>query len=634
MADATGLEDQPIALSIDAALTDGGETLNVTIADIPEGALLTLADGSNVTVIGGTATLTPAQLTGLSLTPPEDFSGDIALGVTATSLDGLDAAVQSGILNVTVTPVADMPDLSITIGQPTVTMVGGTAVPTSITQSNYMTLDAGYQVSGRTINLDGTLSDPSVGNLTTAQVGYGVNGLASGDNFEVGYSQVFDVSEELIVDFDNPVTEAGISFASAGWVSAFPDNAVEQGHYDLYRNGVKVGEGNFASASWAGTGSFTAMAADGGSFDQIVFTASKGYAGGEIIAVGDGSDFVITGVDFDAVVGGDPVATYPIDIAAALTDTDGSESLGITLAGVPAGAVLSAGTDNGDGTWTLQPNDLPDLNITVPGNITEAFQLDVSATATESDGSTATATASAVITPDGPQNAPEVSLGTTELAQDFPIQPISFAADAVLSDLDGSDISQAVISISDGYNLGDILSVEGNTILDDLTGKTMISGTNIEVVGGGFDLTSNALTLQGADSLEAYQSVINSLTFNSLSPELIEGTRTISITVMDDTGLVSQTANLGVTLNDPLATDLFADSSTATSDPALAALSDPVLAETTDPATDWLTATETETLSTSTDGLTTETPLSDPTASDSGLSSDPVISDAPELTTI
>ncbi|HCS71445.1 MAG TPA: hypothetical protein DIW51_15895, partial [Rhodospirillaceae bacterium] len=84
---------------------------------------------------------------------------------------------------------------------------------------------------------------------------------------------------------------------------------------------------------------------------------------------------------------------------------------------------------NGDGTWTLQPNDLPDLNITVPGNITEAFQLDVSATATESDGSTATATASAVITPDGPQNAPEVSLGTTELAQDFPIQPISFAAD-------------------------------------------------------------------------------------------------------------------------------------------------------------------------------------------------------------
>ena len=126
----------------------------------------------------------------------------------------------------------------------------------------------------------------------------------------------------------------------------------------------------------------------------------------------------------------------------------------------------------------------------------------------------------------------------------------------------------------------------------------MISGTNIEVVGGGLDLTSNALTLQGADSLEAYQSVINGLTFNSLSPELIEGTRTISITVIDDTGLVSQTAGLGVTLNDPLATDLFADGGTATSDPALAALSDPVLAETTDPATDWLTATETEPVST------------------------------------
>ena len=127
--------------------------------------------------------------------------------------------------------------------------------------------------------------------------------------------------------------------------------------------------------------------------------------------------------------------------------------------------------------------------------------------------------------------------------------------------------------------------------------------------------------------------MINSLTFNSLSPELIEGTRTVSITVMDDTGLVSQTADLGITLNDPLATDLFADGGTATTDPALAALSDPALAETTDPNTDWLTATESEPVS-AFDDPAAETALPDVDGADSGLSSDPAISDAQDLTTI
>ena len=636
VSDALGSEDTAITLDIQAALTDtdGSESLSVSVSNIPDGAVLALADGTEIPVNGGTATLNPDQLNGVKLTPPEDFSGSFDLQVAATSAEGSETNTVTGTLNVSVTPVADTPMLSAALGEPTVSTVGGTAVPTSITLDNYAALDAGYQVTARAINLDGSLTEAHAGNVSTGNGGIGVSGLASGSSYEIGHSLVHDVSEQLVVDFDSAITEASVSFDQASPLLMFFGGGKEQGHYDLYRDGEKVGEGDFTSSSWGGDGTYTAATVDGAGFDQIVFSAAKGYAGNESVNIGDGSDFIITQIDFTARVGGETIATYPLDITAALTDTDGSESLAVTIAGVPADAVLSAGTNNGDGSWTLDPDQLAGLNLTVPGTMETAFQLDITAQSTESDGGTATATTSVTVTPDGPQNAPEVSLGTTEFIQDFPIQPVSFAADAVLNDMDGSDISQAVVSISDGYHLGDILSVEGNTILDDLTGKTMISGTNIEVVGGGFDLTSNALTLQGADSLEAYQSVINSLTFNSLSPELIEGTRTISITVMDDTGLVSQTADLGVTLNDPLATDLFADGGTATSDPALAALSDPALAETTDPATDWLTATETETLSTLADEDATETALSDPTTSDSGLSSDPAISDTPELTTI
>src|SRR3546814_6810687 len=65
--------------------------------------------------------------------------------------------------------------------------------------------------------------------------------------------------------------------------------------------------------------------------------------------------------------GGEDTA-IALDIAAALSDPDGSETLSITVSGVPEGAVLSAGTDNGDGSWSLAPADLTGLTITPPAN--------------------------------------------------------------------------------------------------------------------------------------------------------------------------------------------------------------------------------------------------------------------------
>ena len=43
-----------------------------------------------------------------------------------------------------------------------------------------------------------------------------------------------------------------------------------------------------------------------------------------------------------------------------------SETLSIEITGVPAGATLSAGTDNGGGSWTLTPAELAGLTITPP----------------------------------------------------------------------------------------------------------------------------------------------------------------------------------------------------------------------------------------------------------------------------
>ncbi|WP_185910051.1 hypothetical protein, partial [Azospirillum doebereinerae] len=52
-----------------------------------------------------------------------------------------------------------------------------------------------------------------------------------------------------------------------------------------------------------------------------------------------------------------------LTISSALVSPAAGEVLGVVIAGVPAGAVLSAGSDNGDGTWTLSVTDLSGLTL-------------------------------------------------------------------------------------------------------------------------------------------------------------------------------------------------------------------------------------------------------------------------------
>jgi hypothetical protein len=59
----------------------------------------------------------------------------------------------------------------------------------------------------------------------------------------------------------------------------------------------------------------------------------------------------------------------------------------VTIAGIPSGWSLSEGADNGDGTWTVQSNDIASLTVTSPGEFTGALVLDVAETWTNADGS-------------------------------------------------------------------------------------------------------------------------------------------------------------------------------------------------------------------------------------------------------
>ncbi len=73
-----------------------------------------------------------------------------------------------------------------------------------------------------------------------------------------------------------------------------------------------------------------------------------------------------------------------IDLAVAVTDD--SETIdSIVIAGVPEGASLSAGTDNGDGSWTLTEADLPGLTVTPAHNSSDDFTLTYTVTTRDGD---------------------------------------------------------------------------------------------------------------------------------------------------------------------------------------------------------------------------------------------------------
>ena len=86
------------------------------------------------------------------------------------------------------------------------------------------------------------------------------------------------------------------------------------------------------------------------------------------------------------------VAGHPIDLGLTDPSADRVGMVTTTISGIPAGWALSQGVDNGDGTWTVQSNDIAALTVTSPSTYAGALVLNVAETWTNADGSTGNAT--------------------------------------------------------------------------------------------------------------------------------------------------------------------------------------------------------------------------------------------------
>ena len=119
--------------------------------------------------------------------------------------------------------------------------------------------------------------------------------------------------------------------------------------------------------------------------------------------------------------------------------TDGSasfESLEITISDVPDGATLSAGTDNGDGSWTLTPAQLTGLPVTPPTDSDADFTLTVTAAATEAEDGEAVTVRTLDVTVTGVADQPTVTVADVTGGED---SAIALDIGVAFNDLDGSE---------------------------------------------------------------------------------------------------------------------------------------------------------------------------------------------------
>ncbi len=326
--DAAGLEDAVLPVGITTAVTDvdGSESITrIEIANLPSG--FTLSAG---TYDAGTGiwTLTPAQLAGLSVTPPTGFHGAITLDVTTynseSTLSGDEQDLtdntnsNTGPLTLTWTPVVDTPDILVNGG-----------------------------VDDAQVLEDGTVNVTVVANL-------GVNASPN----------------EILT-----VTVTGIDTT---WGFSVP-----VGTYDAVAGTWTVTLPPGQNLSTVMT--FTPPADSDIDMSGLVATATAFEpASGTSAQATDGFNIVTDAVaDVPTLATQDAAglenAVLPVGITTAVTDVDGSESITrIEIANLPSGFTLSAGTyDAGTGIWTLTPAQLAGLSVTPPTGFNGTITLDV-----------------------------------------------------------------------------------------------------------------------------------------------------------------------------------------------------------------------------------------------------------------
>ena len=572
LSDSSGNEDNAIALDIDAGLTDGSETLTVTISGVPDGATLSAGSDNG----DGTWTLSSQQLSGLTITPPDDFSGSFDLGVTATSADGSDVATTTGSITVDVEGIADTPTLDVSDASGNEDSAIAFDIDAGLTDSSETltvtisgvpegaTLSAGTdngdgtwtlssdQLAGLTITppddfsgsfdlgVTATSADGSDVATTTGSITVDVAGVADAPTLDVSDASGNE-DTAIALDIDAGLTDSSETLTVT--ISGVPEGATLSA-------GADNGDGTWTLNSDQLAGLTITPPDDfSGSFELGVTATS---ADGSDVAMTTGSITVDVAGVADAPTldvndaSGNEDSAIALDFDASLTDS--SETLAITISGVLDGAILSAGTNNGDGTWTLSSDQLEGLSVTPPSDFSGSFDLQI--TARTQDGiDIASVTDTVMVDVAGVADAPTLDVANASGSED---SAIALDIDAGLT-----DSSESLTVTVSGVPEGSTLSAgtdngDGTWTLssEQLAGLTI---TPSEDFSGSFDLGVTATSADGADVATTTGSITVDVAGIADAPTLevsdASGNEDNAIALDIDAGLTDSSETLTVTIS-------------------------------------------------------------------------------------
>ncbi len=293
-------------------------------------------------------------------------------------------------------------------------------------------------------------------------------------NVDATFGDFTDGSEEHFVFVEVPegweATGEGIVEADNGDYPQLPAGATFV-KVPVSEEALQDGEGSVSVPV-----TFEAPASEAGEDVQIdVFSAAieTNLDGAELTTDNNvsfsGSSITVDGKDLTAEppeltvsdAAGTEDTAIPLSIDAGLSDTDGSESLSVTISDIPEGATLTDGDGNEiavtDGSADLSADQLEGLTITPPADSDVDFDLSVSVTSTES------------------------STGeTSTVEQSFTVEVDAVADDTSVS----ADVSVEI--------------TPGETVTETVSGEGTIDASNFDEGEQGFTVSARTLNEDGS----------------------------------------------------------------------------------------------------------------------------------------
>ncbi len=292
--------------------------------------------------------------------------------------------------------------------------------------------------------------------------------------------------------------------------------------------------------NWSGQHSFTVQVSDGnGGLDTVEVNV-------DVAPDADAPTLTLAG-SVTPVAGDEDTSINLRAITSSLDDTDGSESLSLTLTGFPSGATFSVGHAVGN-TWVIDnPADIASLattplTMTPPANYNGSFTLNVTATATD------TATLSSGTATDTATTSGSFTVTVTAV-NDVPVITVTDVTESVTEAVSGT----TAVTGTGSFSASDV----------DTTDTVSASHGAATVVWSGGDLAAdhtavyNALRSAGALSLVDGNAAANAASYawsydaGALNLNFLAEGETITVTytvnVTDGTATVPQTVTITIT---------------------------------------------------------------------------------------